>query len=106
MSSRSSLIVSRGLAVAALALVLAACSTLNGLGALLGNEVRFTPMQLQASLDRNFPKHYDKLGGLVSLTLLNPRLTIRKGRTDCASTSTWAWARWAATAAGRPATSR
>lgn len=53
--------------------VLAACSTL---GALLGDEVRFTPMQLQHSLDRNFPKHYDKLGGLVSLTLMNPRLTI------------------------------
>jgi len=82
-SRRSFLLVSRnarrGLAVAALAIVLAACSTLNGLGALLGNEVRFTPMQLQGSLDRNFPKHYDKLGGLVSLTLMNPRLTIPQG---------------------------
>ncbi len=78
-SRRSFLIASRGLAVAALAFVVVACSTLNGLGALLGNEVRFTPMQLQASLDRNFPKHYDKLGGLVSLTLLNPRLTIPQG---------------------------
>ena len=53
--------------------LLAACSTV---GALLGDEVRFTPMQLQRSLDRNFPRHYDKLGGLVSLTLMNPRLTI------------------------------
>ncbi|MBU8976525.1 MULTISPECIES: DUF1439 domain-containing protein [unclassified Lysobacter] len=59
--------------VAAFTLLLAACSTL---GAMLGDEVRFTPMQLQHSLDRNFPKHYDKLGGLVSLTLMNPRLTI------------------------------
>ncbi|HEY5851311.1 MAG TPA: hypothetical protein VIT62_11165 [Lysobacter sp.] len=69
----------RGLAVVSLSLALVACSTLNGLGALLGNEVRFTPMQLQGSLDRNFPKHYDKLGGLVSLTLMNPRLTIPQG---------------------------
>ena len=57
----------------ALALFLTACSTM---GALLGDEVRFTPLQLQHSLDRNFPKHYEKLGGLVSLTLMNPRLTI------------------------------
>ncbi|MDI9240574.1 hypothetical protein QLQ15_16845 [Lysobacter sp. LF1] len=69
----------RILIAAVLGLSLAACSTLNGLGALLGNEVRFTPMQLQGSLDRNFPKHYDKLGGLVSMTLLNPRLSIPQG---------------------------
>lgn len=69
----------RILIAAVLGLFLAACSTLNGLGALLGNEVRFTPMQLQSSLDRNFPRHYDKLGGLVSMTLLNPRLTIPQG---------------------------
>ena len=59
-------------AVAMFAL-LSACSTM---GALLGDDVRFTPMQLQHSLDRSFPKHYDKLGGLVSLTLMNPRLSI------------------------------
>jgi hypothetical protein len=81
MSSRRSFLIDsrnvwRGLAVAVLVFGLAACSTV---GALLGNEVRFTPMQLQASLDRNFPKHYDKLGGLVSLTLMNPRLTIPQG---------------------------
>ena len=46
---------------------------------MLGDEVRFTPMQLQHSLDRNFPKHYDKLGGLVSMTLMNPRLSIPQG---------------------------
>lgn len=72
-------VLSRGLAAATLAVLLAACSTLNGVSALLGNEVRFTPMQLQHSLDRSFPKHYDKLGGLVSLTLMNPRLSIPEG---------------------------
>lgn len=60
-------------------MVLAGCSTLNAVGALLGNQVTFTQPQLQQSLDRNFPKHYDKLGGLVSLTLLNPRLSIPQG---------------------------
>lgn len=61
------------------ALVLAACSTLGAVGALLGNQVNFTQPQLQSSLDRNFPKEYDKLGGLVSLTLMNPRLSIPQG---------------------------
>lgn len=57
-------------------LVLTACSTVS---ALLGNEVTFTQLQLQQSLNRNFPKHYDKLGGLVSMTLMNPRLSIPEG---------------------------
>jgi hypothetical protein len=60
-------------------LALAGCSTLNAVTALLGNQVNFTQPQLQQSLDRNFPKHYDKLGGLVSMTLLNPRLSIPQG---------------------------
>lgn len=60
-------------------LALAGCSTLNAVTALLGNQVNFTAPQLQQSLNRNFPKHYDKLGGLVSMTLLNPRLSIPQG---------------------------
>ena len=68
----------RFLIAALLGSFLAACSSLGALG-LLGDEVRFTPTQLQHSLDRNFPKHYDKLGGLVSLTLMNPRLSIPEG---------------------------
>ncbi len=60
-------------------LLVAGCSTLNAVGALLGNQVTFSQPQLQQSLNRNFPKHYDKLGGLVSVTLLNPRLSIPQG---------------------------
>lgn len=60
-------------------LLIAGCSTLSAVGALLGNEVMFSQPQLQQSLDRNFPKHFEKLGGLVSLTLLNPRLSIPQG---------------------------
>jgi len=67
------------LAVTLASLGLAGCSTLNAVSALMGNEVTFTQVQLQQSLNRNFPKHYDKLGGLVSLTLLNPRLSIPPG---------------------------
>lgn len=60
-------------------LLVAGCSTLNAVSALLGNEVTFSQPQLQQSLNRNFPKQYDKLGGLVSVTLLNPRLSIPPG---------------------------
>src|SRR5262245_31308361 len=60
-------------------LAVAGCSTLSAVTALLGNQVYFTQPQLQQSLNRNFPKHYDKLRGLVSMTLLNPRLSIPQG---------------------------
>ena len=60
-------------------LLVAGCTTLNAVSALLGNEVTFSQPQLQQALNRNFPKHYDKLGGLVSVTLLNPRLSIPQG---------------------------
>ncbi len=63
-------------AAAVASLALAGCSTLNAVTALLGNQVNFTQPQLQQALNRNFPKHYDKLGGLVSMTLLNPQLSI------------------------------
>ena len=63
-------------ASACLLLTLAACSTL---GALLGNEVTFTAPQLQGYLDRRFPRDYEKLGGLVTLSLLHPRLSIPPG---------------------------
>jgi hypothetical protein len=62
------------LALAALAI--AGCSTLNAVGAMLGSQVTFTQPQLQRALDRSFPKDYDKLGGLASLRLGNPTLSI------------------------------
>lgn len=61
------------------ALALAGCSTLDAVTALLGNQLNFSQFQLQQSLNRNFPKHYDRFGGLVSMTLLNPRLSIPQG---------------------------
>lgn len=65
-------------------LILAACAALLGtliagcasVGALMGDSVSFTAPQLQAQLDRRFPRDYDKLGGMVRLSVLNPRLSI------------------------------
>lgn len=65
-------------ACCALAL-LSGCAALGVVSGLLGNEVVFTPAQLQRFLDDRFPREYDKLGGLVSLRLLNPRLSIPAG---------------------------
>ena len=59
--------------------LLSACAALTAVSGLLGNEVVFTPAQLQGFLDRRFPRDYDKLGGLVSLRVLNPRLSIPPG---------------------------
>lgn len=58
-----------------LALVPTACSTF----ALLGDRVAFTAAQLQGYLDHRFPRDYDKLGGLVTLTVMHPRLSIPAG---------------------------
>ncbi len=62
----------------AVAGLLAACSSL-GSAVLLGRDIAFTAPQLQAQLDRKFPRDYAKLGGLVSVTLLNPRLSLPGG---------------------------
>lgn len=78
MTSRRRFLV-RSLAAAGGALALAGCSTLDTVAALLGDRLFFTQPQLQQALNRNFPRHYDKLGGLVSMTLLNPRLSIPQG---------------------------
>lgn len=56
-----------------LALLLSACA---GVGALLGNQITFTAGQLQQQLQQRFPRDYAKLGGLVSVQLRNPRLSI------------------------------
>lgn len=61
-----------------LASLLAACSSL-GSAVLLGRDISFTAQQLQSQLDRKFPRDYRKLGGLVSISLLNPRLSLPGG---------------------------
>ena len=58
---------------ATFAAALTACTTIS---ALVGNQVSFTHPQLQRYLDRQFPRDYEKLGGLVTLRVMHPRLTI------------------------------
>ena len=65
------------LALLCLAL-LAACSSV-GTSVLLGRDLSFTAPQLQSQLDRKFPRDYRKLGGLLSFSLMNPRLTLPGG---------------------------
>ena len=43
------------------------------------NKINFTQPQLQRYLNQSFPREFDKLGGLVSATLTNPRLSIPSG---------------------------
>ena len=60
------------------ALLLAACSSM-GNALLLGRDIAFSAPQLQSQLNRAFPRDYKKLGGLVALSLLNPRLSLPGG---------------------------
>lgn len=60
-------------------LLLAACSTMGALSAWMNDRVAFSPAQLQRSLDQRYPRTFDKLGGLVAVTLDNPRLSIPSG---------------------------
>ena len=54
-----------------------ACSTV---GALLGSDaITFSQTQLQERIVKRFPRDYPKLGGLATLTLMNPRLSIPPG---------------------------
>lgn len=57
--------------------LLAACATLQTVVGLLNNQLVLGPSQLQAQLDRRFPRDYDQ--GMVTLVLLNPRLSIPAG---------------------------
>ncbi|TYT27167.1 DUF1439 domain-containing protein [Luteimonas viscosa] len=62
-----------------LLVLLAGCSTIGVVSAWLGDQVAFTPGQLQRHLDHRFPRTFDKLGGLVTVTLDNPRASIAPG---------------------------
>lgn len=60
--------------------VLAGCANVGPiLSAILSNRVAFTPGQLQTQLDRRFPREYQQANGLVTLRVVNPRLSIVPG---------------------------
>lgn len=62
-----------------LLLAATACTSLGVVSAWLNDQVAFTAPQLQRQLDTRFPRTFDKLGGLVSVTLDQPRLSIPRG---------------------------
>ncbi len=70
----------RVLLATATLLLLAGCANVGPvLSAILSNRVAFTPGQLQTQLDRRFPRDYQQANGLVTLRVLNPRLSIVPG---------------------------
>ncbi|MBS0199987.1 MAG: DUF1439 domain-containing protein [Proteobacteria bacterium] len=62
---------------ALLTLALVACTTV---GDLLSNRVTVSPEQLQSQLDRRFPRDYRKLGGMLSVRVMHPRLRLQPER--------------------------
>lgn len=62
-----------------LLLAATACTSLGVVSAWLNDQVAFSAPQLQRQLDTRFPRTFDKLGGLVSVTLDAPRLSIPQG---------------------------
>lgn len=64
-------------AASAAMFLVTACSSV---GALMGaRTLTFSQPQIQQKLAKRFPRDYSKLGGLVTLTLMNPRLSIPPG---------------------------
>lgn len=66
----------RAIPVLLLLLCVTACTSLGVVSAWLNDQVAFSSSQLQRQLDDRFPRTFDKLGGLVVVTLDNPRLTL------------------------------
>lgn len=69
----------RFLAVSALALstfALSACMDAKLAAALVTNHLDFGPGELQRVLDARFPRDFNAMGGLVPISVLNPRLSI------------------------------
>lgn len=62
-----------------LILATAACTSLGVVSAWLNDQVAFSAPQLQRQLDMRFPRTFDTLGGLVEVTLDDPRLSIPRG---------------------------
>lgn len=66
----------RSVAFFGVAVSLSGCTTLDTARDLLGHQLSFSASQLQAYLDEYYPQQYDQLGGLVSLNVTNPQLSI------------------------------
>lgn len=65
------------LAIALIGLLATACSTV---ALLAGDSLTFSERQLQQRLVQRFPRDFEQLGGLVTVTVMNPRLSIPAGQ--------------------------
>ncbi len=73
---RSLLITAAAFVTVAAIAFLSGCGAVKTATALLSNQVTFTAPQLQAYLDRHYPRQYDQLGGLLELSVSNPQVAI------------------------------
>jgi hypothetical protein len=57
------------------------CTALNAASALFGNQINVSASQLQGYLDRQYPRQYEPFDGLVTLSVMNPKLALPKDST-------------------------
>jgi hypothetical protein len=65
-----------GLSVLLIAVGVAGCATVEKAASALTNRIALDAPQIQAYLDREYPRDYKQLGGLVSLRVSNPQVAI------------------------------
>jgi Protein of unknown function (DUF1439) len=63
-------------ALLVVALMLAGCSTVEKVGAVITNRIAFDAADIQTYLNRQYPRDYKQFGGLASLRVLNPRVAL------------------------------
>ncbi len=68
-------------ALLATAALLSGCQALNTAGALLGHQISISEPQLQRYLDRHYPRAYEPLGDLVTLSVMNPEIALPQNST-------------------------
>jgi Protein of unknown function (DUF1439) len=63
------------------AALMSGCTALNTARALLSNQVSVSEPQLQHYLDSHYPRRYEPLGGLVTLSVMNPEIVLPQSST-------------------------
>jgi Protein of unknown function (DUF1439) len=66
----------RSAALIAAAMPLSGCSVLNTAGVLLGRQISISASELQGYLDARYPRTYEPLGGLITLSVMNPEIAL------------------------------
>lgn len=71
----------RSAAFIAAVMPLSGCSVLNTAGVLLGQQISISASQLQGYLDGHYPRTYEPLGGLITLSVMNPEVALPEDST-------------------------